>query len=1001
MVRLSSALRVGALILPSLIGGVCAHGAVLTASGAAVRRQDSGISEFINNLHVCILQPGQPGSPANVSLGIFGTLQLWKLCCKNTSIGGLDVKTTITNPGLDWAGDTNFDIKLDYFASQCHGHWTYKSSAVGNFSMKVGTAPDNDADPFAHIGLDLAGEPIHAGGDPYPWPGKVSDVSCKLNFDIESLLFEGSGSSILNALGGISKYVQGTLHLMFCAAVKDNLRQTLKVILPQARNFTASLISNIPGGLDPPSVPAGAGPTYDLRTSKPAKWVHSLLQQGLETGDLGRLVERVSNGKDSATMKLGETGLSVANISVPHPVNISVNVFAETAGLEGMHTIDQADLSVQDKGQLGLLLSQAHLNVSLGLRTLVRATEGSSDAGMDNVALEMFGQAIDSLLEKFSLRLALSDLHVAGQTGLLIDQNRLDYLDVGSSWYDPQCMPSMMQNASIMSMDVQVVVDEFTFVSAAETPTQLEADVARSVNNVLGYLNTPMMRPTVTRLVRAIAAGQARDMINNQLQALLVGTPNSTCTSEVGFGSWVAYDISGILGACACLAAVIVLVAWVWRRGTVGSNHPALRVAAFLAAAGLCFQMGGLLGWPFRAGIRTHDGSAVGEPGEDTIVYMYVLEVSDVIFKMPGVAAATTFGVLLSSTRMLAVVNIALCGLNAYLARFVRWSIALGGWGMIMPYMFAFTQIPSFYARIVQFGQVWIDMGVQINAAFYVVILGLYLCDGASLMVYSRCSAATAKAPQVAKRPPRFALLGLAAALAALLAAPWFTLWTHSYSGVVGTVIHYQNGGYTRPISIAMVLSHSQDWLLNPSELGIGIYIMQFIMVVHAVLAPVLHAVLALYVGITLRWQGPIEAVAAVQPARGGQISDAGSSASFLSTSAEAKVPFRRTGYLLVLARMWSGADAMAAAMVLIVPDLTAQLNFMSAQACDPMDPMLTQLHKGCNVLTSEFNGGLLVLFLAGLAVRIFAELCAHGPLRGSMHKPAREVSVSCPNVVP
>mmetsp|Transcript_720 Transcript_720/g.1902 ORF Transcript_720/g.1902 Transcript_720/m.1902 type:complete len:136 (+) Transcript_720:2-409(+) len=109
--------------------------------------------------------------------------------------------------------------------------------------------------------------------------------------------------------------------------------------------------------------------------------------------------------------------------------------------------------------------------------------------------------------------------------------------------------------------------------------------------------------------------------------------------------------------------------------------------------------------------------------------------------------------------------------------------------------------------------------------------------------------------------------------------------------------------------------------------------------------------------------------------------------ATFAGTAHVQHGKVNRLAWALVVARMWSGADAFAVCMAIIVPELGNQLRFMSMQACVPMKPMLDKLDTECNKLSSELNFGLLFLFLAAFAARILSELAAQGPLRGTLRK--------------
>lgn len=964
-----SPLAAAALALLAFCGPAAAAGrGKADATAAHVGHEDQSISELIRQMHPCFLGDGAPGTPANISVKMLGTLQIWKLCCSNTSVGGLDVQSNITSTSTQWSGDTKLTITLGRLATECQAQWTLDSRighSYGNFSMNLGT----EVEPFLRLAVGLQGDPISVGDDSYPWPGNATDVACNANFQVKDLHFSGSASWILRILGSTALLLQGLLRTTICSRVEEAMPGALSKLAAQARAEVEPFIKRLPGDLDPPALPPAAGRPLDLRSSGQLAFVHHLLQQGLQTGDLARLIDHATNGTGAVSRTMGQDGVKLASVDIAYPLKLSMGLVVEGAGVEGVHTIDELDLLATDSAGLSFVFGQRRLNISTSIRALTSLPSGP---GATQTALST-KSLIDTLMERFRLRLALSNLNVAIHTDLLINQGRLVYLDEGTVWYSPACVPSLVQNVSVLGVDVRVTVEEFEWVSTVAPSAQLEADFDRSVNNLLRYLNAPMMQPTVSRLVRSLAAGRMRDAANEQLQAWLARPSTTPCILDRGMGSPGGAGLLAAVGIACCLAAA-VLARWAWCSPRLVGKRPGRHCAALLASGGLCLFFSGFLDYPFRAGMRMHGGGD-GKAGQDIIQYVYVMDLKDPMGPMPGAVAATTASILFAVARVSAVVAAATIGPGPILGRCIHCSAALGSWGLVLPYIFAGTQITSFYARILQFGDAFLDMGVQINAGFYLACLGLYLCDAATLAAYNQCSAKTPQALCGSRSAPsRSALAALALALAALLVAPWLKLWSHRYSGLMGSAMHFQAGGLTRSTSIMDILGSTQDWLLDPRDIAVGAYLIQLFLVVHVVVAPAAHAALALYVGASLRLRRPVAALPV---------------GTACCPAAEARTHY--LGYALLLTRMWSGADAFAATMFAVVPDLGGQLWMMSREACDQIQPALDRAGEECNAMASNFNAGLAVLFAAGLAVRLLAEVCAHRPLRGSLHSPVSD----------
>merc|ERR1712227_1137472 len=79
-----------------------------------------------------------------------------------------------------------------------------------------------------------------------------------------------------------------------------------------------------------------------------------------------------------------------------------------------------------------------------------------------------------------------------------------------------------------------------------------------------------------------------------------------TCVPKFGMGSWLAFDILSIVGGIAILGACVSLAFAASREWAY--NNGIRLFACLMALASFCLLNAGLLGWPFRAAVRMHDG---------------------------------------------------------------------------------------------------------------------------------------------------------------------------------------------------------------------------------------------------------------------------------------------------------------------------------------------------------------------------------------------------------
>jgi len=310
-------------------------------------------------------------------------------------------------------------------------------------------------------------------------------------------------------------------------------------------------------------------------------------------------------------------------------------------------------------------------------------------------------------------------------------------------------------------------------------------------------------------------------------------------------------------------------------------------------------------------------------------------------------------------------------------------------------------EISSFYTKILTFGPTYMDLGAQINNGFYVCLLGFVLADVAAISARLETVGRVSTPPAARPRgPPILAMVGLLLCLAALVIAPWVTLWTHDYTGALNVVLRYDEHTWRQAVSIASMFNtiHVRD--LNPRSLvGIGDSLLQALFFVVVVFAPLAHVALAIVAGFSLRSGAAMAAAVPVVLGdtvaerrinaswRGGVPLDPEGQAPRRSVSDRIPLPPKATvsprlRRALLVARSMAGVDAFAACMLLVVPDLGSQLDMMTRRPCRPLEPALERIDTECMVLTSSVSIGLPLLLLVGLSARLLAEVAAHAPLR-------------------
>lgn len=944
--------------------------AAVVAAAALEPGSDQHLSHFISLMDLCFLALGEPGTPVTVELPLLGRLSIWDFCCRNTSISGLDLRTDVAPASArPWTGEATITLGVREFAATCQSSYMFERHPghEGKIHLTLGSDWTRLGN-FVDILVAFSGNPLSLGGGSYPFPGPVTRTTCRTGFVVSGLRFVGPDSEVLNVVGAAGELIEGLLRGLVCEAVDVDLPGALGGGLARARDHAEALARELPADLPPPAPPRRAGPAYDLRAARPLAFARDLLRQGLQTGELVRLLDRATNSTGTMTFSV-DGGMRLFEADVGRPANMSMSAELQSGRFGDLRTIEGLSVVAQDVEEVAAVVTQSSLNVSTTFGVMSRLMSdvfGDDDA--DQRALPR--QRIqDMLSERFRLRLVLADVRVDTRLGVRLDRGQVDLLTEGSSWYDKDCMMRMVQNASVMGFGVQVVVEQLALESTLDSSEPLEADIVRGVNGLLRYVNAPEMRPTVARLVRGAAAGPLRDLANERLQALLAESWGPPCSPEFGTGSQHVFGLACIAGAAALLLGLLRCLR---RRPCLPGRpqDPRLGLARCCALAAICFIGGGLLGRPLRAALRLSSGQG------DTLAYVYVVEVMDLVRNMPMFTAAVSLSTAFAFAR-------AALALSAADARgrlvALRWAAAVGGWDRGLIYACVGTQITGFFSTVVEFGDASAALGAQFSSGFYAVCLGGCLNDLAALLV-CRCKPAK---PAAVPRPPTALALGcLAFSLALLLAAPWLALYRHDYTGTVNRMFHYESAdGDVRFFSLARFLAESSGMLLNPFELGVGVYVVCIVTVLHIILAPLVHGAVALYIGM---WRRRLSVTGGGDvPLAAGAIAGAAllDDDAVEAEAEEPCMPLERS--VFVVARSLSGADAFAVLMLLCVPELGSELLMLSHQMCSIVAPMLQKLDAGCMTMSSEFFPGIAVLLLGGLGVRVFAELCARDAPRG------------------
>lgn len=963
---------------------------------------------FLRSLDICLLEPGAPGSPVNVSLPWFGTLQITRFCCSGTEVANLSAAFATSGGGASWQGGADVFFALGELTTHCTGNWTMSNGKKGGVAFDV--SKDNKTAAPLQLNLSMDGKKIVTTEGEYPFPLNVpGKAECTDDPLITGIQFTGADATVLNALGYIvltGAFQEWLVKPMIKDFCETSAPSFINKALAQLRDQAAPLLREVAEDLSAPVAPAGSGPRVDLRHGA-VGWVSGLLQQGFATGQVTELLDRISQdtGFRSEIHELPGTGVQLANMAMEHPADMTLNVFLQGAGVAGLRTLSVAGAEAVGPEMVAVSMRQAALNLSAEIG--LKAATGAAGAG-DRPARQLLAggggrlsaaaaaeRLMEELLDRFQLHLALENLTAGARVGLLLDEDRVRELTRGQSWYDTTCMRGMVQNVSVTGVDVLVTVPRFVWSSVGRSSGALEVDIDAAINSLLGYLNVPQMRPTVSRLVQSVAAGKVRDAANVQLQGVLANVTDSECTPKNGFQQMPLFYVLAFAAGIAVLAAGAF---WRWskvferlREGArpLRAKSEGLAVA-LLALASFCLQQCGLLALPLRAALRFRSG----DQRNDIFANVFVLELADPIGRIDGFLLVAVASVVLGAARALLA---ALAGLDPKASRWALRLAAFGGCGYSLTAILASTQVVAFHISILTFGDSSMELGCFLGVCVYLQLLGLYLCDVATLVVLKRCGAdrplgeekpATTSgegntaghplAPEAvgalaaSAAPPRGAMaVGLAGVLAMSLVVPWITLWSQEWGGVVGRVATYQAQDLQRYVSLADVIA-SEGFLLNTGPLELGARVMQLFVLLHVLAAPVVHAVLAVAVGMRLRGCARPLASATCTSGRG----------SLEASSGEPpKLPSRHLVRGLELARMWSGADVFAVAVAVSVTELGAELAMMRQQMCSTVDPMLPDT-VGCFELDGRVRPGLAVLLAWGLASRLLAELCAHRPLR-------------------
>ncbi|CAK0842867.1 unnamed protein product [Prorocentrum cordatum] len=772
----------------------------------------------------------------------------------------------------------------------------------------------------------------------------------------------------------------------FCA---NDVPRVVNDALGQLRDKAAPLLQEVAEDLPAPVAPDGSGRRVDLRQGA-VGWFGGLLQQGFATGQAAELLDKIAQGIPSEVRELPGGGVQLASMATEHPAELALDVFLQGASLAGLRTLSAAGVEALGPELLSLSMRQAALNVSAEIG--FTATAGLASAGAADVsARRLLGvrgewlfegrRPLEELRDRFQLHLSLENLSAGARVGLLLDDARVQELTRGQSWYDTKCMRGMVQNASVTGVDVLVTVPRFVWNSKSRSVGALETDLDAAINSVLGYLNVPQMRPTVSRMVQSVAAGKVRDVVNAQLQGILADSDDSECDPKYGFQQMQLFYVLAFAGGVSVLAAC---AAWLLGKAFVpaggagqGTRASCQGAVILLAMASACLQQCGLLALPLRAAMRFRSG----DPRDDIFGNVFLMGLADPIGRVDGFLAVALVAVGVSATRALCVALAAATGFSPKASRLALRLAGFGGWGFALTAILATTQVVAFHISILTFGDSSLVLGAMLGGCVYLQLLGLYLCDAASVAVLRQCGAdrplaedgpaavvrgegglagqpgsQTAGALAASVAPPLGLMAsGLAGVLAVLPFLPWIPLWAQEWGGLVGEVATYQSQEAHRVVSLADVLAN-QGFLVNPGPLQVGARVMQLFVLLHTLVAPAAHASLAVAVGMQLRGRASAEA-----------------SSELLSVHLVGG---------LELMRMWSAADVFAIAVMVSVADLGNELAMMRQQMCSAVEPVLPVTGMTCFEVDCVARPGLAALLVWGLASRLLAELSAHRPLR-------------------
>jgi len=984
------------------------------------RKEDMHLSRFLSMMDLCFLEVASADDMGvEVPILGLGVLHLTSFCCKDTRVQGVSLDAAADGEDEsapeEWAGGMRFDARVTRVETTCRAafEWSRRPGKQtpsdddealalalrnsGSFEMRLGTV--DKAREFLRLSLALSGRPVEVDGVRYPWPGSVKRTDCNAGIEISELSFWGSGSRSLNGLAAATMAIQGFLRSLICNQVKREFSKAVDAILKDAE----ALLREVPPDLEPPESPSAAGPAVDLRDAGALIFLQELVGDGISTGGLGRLLDRITGGTGRKRVRVGASGAEVVHIDLKTPVPLRMSAYLDEVSVAGLDSLVGAHVDVSDRDQFTFMLRQRRFHLATWFR---------ADAALNAVSPEdgkpvLWKSAAGALLARFGVRLGLSNIKVGGRIGLLADKQRTDELLEGTSWYEDTCFPSMIQNLSVMRLDVRFAVDDHIWQSDIDFKDALEADFSRSINSLSRLFNKPAMRPTMSRLLRGIVAGPIRDAINDQIQDKLSQHAAAECENILGNGSVVAFALFCGLAAC-CVPGVFLARRTARRSPAAAAAAADRRSILYTAVAALCLIVGGLLAWPMRAAVRMHAA------GRSWLMYIYALDFLESGDYMPVACAVIGLSLLFAIARLLVVMaaTMATPGTPPKIANELRWASAMGAWQYGFVFFVVGPQLSSFYIKILKFGTTYMDLGAQVNNGFYVCLLGLILAEYATLAArFETLPRPTTPIAAGVRGPPVLALLGLLVCLVALVLTPWVTLWTHHYSGALNVVMRYDEHRWDQPISIASLFNVVHDRDLNRSSLfGAGDFILQAVFFVLVVLAPVAHTALALVVGSSLRSRAAVAAAVPTsqdvmlverRPSRGRSngssradpealaqpTAQAGRRCVSSGSSGRAPAPPKaavspRLRRALLVMRALAGADAFAACMLLIVPDLGSQLDMMTRRPCRPLEPTLERIDVECMVLTSSVSMGLPLLLIIGLGSRLLAEVSAHAPLR-------------------